>query len=925
MLPHEALRQYFGYPAFRPGQEDALTQVLAGRDTLVVMPTGSGKSLIYQLAALLMPGVTVVFSPLVSLMKDQVDSMTRRNLPATFVNSSLEPAEQLRRLRAFAAGEHKIMLVAPERLRSPAFNEALRGLELSLMVVDEAHCVSQWGHDFRPDYLRIAEARAAWQPHVTLALTATATPRTQGDIARLLNLSNAAHLIHGFNRPNLTLEVAHMPDQAVRLRWLKEFLASPDGVAAGGGIIYTTTRRDAEDVAAFVRERCNVPAQHYHAALESTERARVQDLFMSGDLPLVVATNAFGMGIDRPDVRYVLHYGTPGSLEAYYQEAGRGGRDGLPARAVLLHSSRDARLHEFFIDSESPSYDDLRTVSALLDRAGELEPEFIAQATGMKDLKARVTAELIALARRKSNGGPVDLRELADQVEQRREHKHDLLRHMIEYAQTESCRRRFILDYFGDEGDADAPVCCDNCVSQPGAAPDGPARPAATQAERAALIVLDTIALLKSRGQELGKGKLAQVLKGSLAEDVARYAANNRNHAKFASLTMKEIESLIGQLMTARYIRSAGADYPTLQLTERGAWALKERAAIDVTLRPVSAKAVTEREHLRTAGNTVQVTRELLGQGLKPAQIAAQRGLAPSTIYTHCAQLIAEASISVNAVVPPDVQAQVRAAIEAAGSAAYLSPIKARLPESIDYGVIRCVAEDWKRLHPEAQVAGAVAAPPAAAQAASQPVPPVATGRPGSGSMSSPMAETILACVESLPGKLHCSAVAQLLVGSEADRMDAYRDHPLYNRLSGHSRNVVLAIVDSLIEQGTLVVDEHGHVSLARARVASAPAPASAPVDAPANRTVPAPVNTAPNDDGGEQRDELFQRLRAWRTEQARAQAVPPYVIFHDRTLLAIAEARPADIGELRMVPGVGPVKCERYGEQVLEIVRKSQ
>ena len=355
---HAALHRHFNFPAFRPGQEAALQSVLNGRHTLVVMPTGSGKSLIYQLAALQLPGVTLVISPLIALMKDQVDSLTRRGIAATFINSTLATSEQTHRLRALSEGRFKIVLVAPERLRSRAFREALSRTPISLLTVDEAHCLSQWGHDFRPDYLHIAEARSQFKAPVTLALTATATPRVQDDIIRLLGLEQAERIITGFNRPNLTLEVFSTPDVKAKLNFLRDFLAQVDGA----GIIYTGTRRDAEEVADFVREVARVEVAFYHGALDAGTRTRVQDAFMAGDLPIVVATNAFGMGIDRPDVRFVLHYAVPGTLEAYYQEAGRAGRDGLPARAILLYSPKDTALQEFFIENDSPSLDELRAV-----------------------------------------------------------------------------------------------------------------------------------------------------------------------------------------------------------------------------------------------------------------------------------------------------------------------------------------------------------------------------------------------------------------------------------------------------------------------------------------------------------------------------------------------------------------------------------
>ncbi len=719
---HAALRQHFGFPDFRPGQRPALEHVLAGRDTLVVMPTGAGKSLIYQLAALLLPGTALVISPLVALMKDQIDGLARREIPATFVNSSLSAAEQGRRLRALAEGYYKMVLVAPERLRSRAFRRALAGVPLSLLAVDEAHCLSQWGHDFRPDYLQIAGARRQFKAPVTLALTATATPRVQEDIIRLLGLPGAERLVTGFNRPNLTFEVLPASRQNAKLNLLRDFLEETDGA----GIVYVGTRRDAEEVAEYVRVVLKKPARHYHGALDPGERALAQDAFLSGDLPVMVATNAFGMGIDRPDVRWVLHYALPGTLEAYYQEAGRAGRDGLPARAMLLYAARDIALHEFFIENDSPSIDELRAVHKFLHALPALppgdgpgprigfRPEELARGAGISETKVRVALDQLESAGglHRDPDGPGGmlqttplplaesaLRRVAAQVAARREHKRGQLEKMVEYAQSGACRRRLLLDHFGDTGEVEAPLCCDNCLSapEPSPAPAPPAAPgdvaALSQSERAALIVLDTIAKL---GWPVGKSKLAQILRGGTGQEMARYT-RARNYGKFAALRLREIEALIDQLSESGHIRSAGGLRPTLQLTPRGEADLRARAAIRVELRPVRAGAAQRLRAEREAGGTVALTGQLLAEGLPPEEIAARRGLTAGTIYSHLARLIASGEASLDAVVPAERQAQIRAAIEQVGSAEFLSPIKAALPEEIDYGMIRCVVEAVRR------------------------------------------------------------------------------------------------------------------------------------------------------------------------------------------------------------------------------------
>jgi len=709
MDKHEALRQYFGFPMFRPGQEEALDLVLAGRNALVVMPTGSGKSLIYQLAALLLPGTALVISPLVALMKDQIDGLARRRVAATFINSSLDPAEQSRRLRGLAEGEYKIVLIAPERLRNLGFRQAIQQVAISLLVVDEAHCLSQWGHDFRPDYLHLAEARRELKPPVTLALTATATPRVQDDIINLLGLSEAAKLVTGFNRPNLTFEVFSARDPRTKLNLIRDFLAQLEGA----GIIYTGTRKDAEEVALFIRESCDRDVRHYHAGLDAETRTAVQDAFMAGDLPLVVATNAFGMGIDRPDVRLVLHYSLPSTLEAYYQEAGRAGRDGLPARAVMLYSGKDTALHEFFIENDSPAAPDLRAVHDFFARQPgvvDFTLEELETVTGLSQIKARVALQQLQAAsalRRAPDDAFGRLRAealalpegalqtIGWQANQRREHKRDQLARMVDYAETSACRRRTLLDHFGDSGPAEAPLCCDNCLAAAEGVEEVATRPAETQSERAALIVLDSLAHLE---WGIGSGKLAQLLKGSTAKEMAIYR-RARNFGKFDALRLSEIESLIGQLLDANYIKQVGGGRPTLTLTNKGQSALMARAAIRVDLRPVRPAAAQRAQARAAAGATVVLSGQMLAGGRSPEQIAAERGLTPSTVYSHLAQLISEGQVDVAAVVPADLRAQIRAAIEAVGSAEFLAPIKSRLPDEIEYDVIRCVANAWKREH----------------------------------------------------------------------------------------------------------------------------------------------------------------------------------------------------------------------------------
>ena len=344
-----ALQRHFGYDDFRPGQREAILSVLRGRDTLVVMPTGGGKSLCYQIPALVHRGLTLVVSPLIALMLDQVSALERRGIPAALVNSTLSSAEIEACLARAMAGELKLLYVAPERFASRLFRRALQEMEISLVAIDEAHCVCEWGHDFRPSYLRLRDVWPQIGRPQLVALTATATPEVRRDIVAELELRAARVLVRGFDRPNLRFTVRREERLTEKSRALVAELGRREETA----IVYASTRKSVEAVTELLRS-AGVSAAAYHAGLPRAERAWVQQAWTSGDVPVVVATNAFGMGIDKENVRRVVHFQMPDSLEAYYQEAGRAGRDGEPAECILLHSYRDRFVHEFFIRGSYP-------------------------------------------------------------------------------------------------------------------------------------------------------------------------------------------------------------------------------------------------------------------------------------------------------------------------------------------------------------------------------------------------------------------------------------------------------------------------------------------------------------------------------------------------------------------------------------------
>lgn len=339
------LKQYFGHSGFRPGQEALVDALLSGRDTLGVMPTGAGKSVCYQLPALMLPGMTLVISPLISLMKDQVAALAQAGIPAAFINSSLDAEEFREVYRQVRRGECRLLYVAPERLQAEGFRRLLEELPVSLVAVDEAHCVSQWGQDFRPSYLGIAELVQSFPVRpVVGAFTATATAAVRRDIETLLELRNPLRITTGFDRPNLFFEVVHARDKEL---WLTRFLAERPGQS---GIVYCSTRKTVDSVYASLLTQ-GIPAARYHAGMEDQERRQSQEGFVYDQARVMVATNAFGMGIDKSNVSFVVHYNMPKDLESYYQEAGRAGRDGSPARCVLLYAPGDVQTAKYLITS----------------------------------------------------------------------------------------------------------------------------------------------------------------------------------------------------------------------------------------------------------------------------------------------------------------------------------------------------------------------------------------------------------------------------------------------------------------------------------------------------------------------------------------------------------------------------------------------
>jgi ATP-dependent DNA helicase RecQ len=729
---HHNLQHYFGFSSFRPGQEEAIRSLVAGRNVLAVMPTGSGKSLIYQLSALHLEGITLVISPLIALMKDQVDALTQRKIPAAYINSTLTAGEHNQRLAKLAAGEYRLVYVAPERLRSTAFMNAIRQQKVSLLAVDEAHCISEWGHDFRPDYLEIGPARYLLGNPLTAALTATATPQVQRDILRLLRLpGETSSIVTGFNRPNLSFEVRYVTSEEGKLRELRACITQGQ---SGAAIVYCGTRREVEETAIFLSEACGVSATYYHAGLSSEQRTRVQEDFLSRKVACIVATNAFGMGIDRADVRQVIHFSMPSSLEMYYQEAGRAGRDGTPAAASLLYLPQDRALHEYFIKQSELTPAALSAIHAAfpMGRDAWTTLEDLSRITALHQVQVRVgLAELEragALNRLADEGmrmqfrrGQLDWKEVAKAIERNKlhlKHRQNQLEGMVAYAEANSCRRLILLRHFGDASAPDAPQCCDNCQEQNQAPPVGSPE-SMNFSEKAGLVILDCLRRLQIG---IGKGKLAQILKGSKSQEILRQKYDRCvYYARLNVLSLGEIESLIDQVCQMGYLKSVGGEYPVIKLTPKGEAALANRTPLPLKIRREVKPEMVERKRAeRSAGGTYEYTLQLFSQGMTPEQIAQERGFALITIYGHFARLIASGRCSARQVFPATLVERIEEAIQKAGAVDYLFPIFTLLNQEVDYSIIRCVVEDWKRRHPE-DVATSEPAPAAATPVPVQP------------------------------------------------------------------------------------------------------------------------------------------------------------------------------------------------------------
>lgn len=537
------LKEYFGHDSFREGQNRITDSLLGGRDVLGIMPTGAGKSICYQVPALMFDGITIVISPLISLMKDQVSALVQSGVAAAYINSSLTHAQYLKVLQNTESGKYKIIYVAPERLCAPAFLGICRDLNISMVAVDEAHCVSQWGQDFRPNYLKIPDFIDVLNSRpVVGAFTATATGAVRDDIKTLLRLVSPLVVTTGFDRPNLFFSVMQPKNKSIELMKLIKERKNESG------IVYCSTRKAVEEVCELLQKN-GFAATRYHAGLDENERRRNQDDFIYDRATIMVATNAFGMGIDKSNVSFVIHYNMPKNMESYYQEAGRAGRDGRSADCILLYSAKDVRTNQFLINNSEPN---------------------------------------------------PDLTE--DEQEEVRQRDRERLKQMTFYCTTHKCLRKFILEYFGDNGPERCEKCS-NCLSN----------------HENTDITVDAqkiMSCVARTGQRYGKKVICDVLRGSKNERLISAGLSRQStYGIMADCPEKRLRDIIDHLCENGYITAQGDEYPILKLAPKSRGVLtgqetlrmmleipqkkKAGAAKDAPLPPADEKLLAALKDLR--------------------------------------------------------------------------------------------------------------------------------------------------------------------------------------------------------------------------------------------------------------------------------------------------------------------------------------
>ena len=565
MTAQDILKQYFGYDSFRPGQDELVRAILSGRDTLGIMPTGAGKSICYQVPAMLFPGLTLVISPLISLMKDQVGALVEAGVPAACINSAMS-AEEFRDALYFAGrGQYKLLYVAPERLTAPSFLEFAKRVPISMVTVDEAHCISQWGQDFRPSYLKILDflAELPERPLVS-AFTATATAEVRDDIVQALGLHEPFIKTTGFDRPNLYFAVEQPTSKGTKLLQLLNERKDKSG------IVYCSTRKNVEEICDLLLSR-GLPATRYHAGLDPEERRENQDDFLYDRKTIMVATNAFGMGIDKSNVSFVIHYNMPKNMESYYQEAGRAGRDGQPADCILLYSGQDVRMAEF-----------------LIERSHEAEDETIDEATRQ---------QLIARDRER-------------------------LRQMTFYCTTTECLRHYILRYFGEN----SPISCGHCSSCDTNFEE-------VDATMDARKILSCVYRLDERGRAFGKTVVSAILTGSKNEKITQFHLDTLStYNIMPDSTAVYVRRLIDMLLERGHLIADPDRMNVLVLTRTGNALMRGRGEFRVKL-PKEKKPATAKQYAALAEDVDEKLFDALRD--VRTRLAARAGVPPYVIFSN--------------------------------------------------------------------------------------------------------------------------------------------------------------------------------------------------------------------------------------------------------------------------------------------------
>ena len=547
------LKARFGYDSFRDRQEEIITNVLACRDSLVLMPTGGGKSLCYQLPALVFDGVTLIISPLIALMKDQVDALNANGIAARFINSTLSSSEMEQALAEVRHGQVKLLYAAPERLTLPGFRRFLHSLDLNLIAIDEAHCISEWGHEFRPDYRNLRQLREDFPSVPVIALTATATEQVREDIITQLDLQRGRVFLSSFNRANLSYSV-----QPKSSSWVLS-TAMLRRLGGQSAIIYCFSRKETEDLAEDLN-RQGLAARPYHAGLDAETRRRTQEDFAQDRVSVIVATVAFGMGVDKPDIRLVVHYSLPKSLEGYYQETGRAGRDGLPSECVLFYAYADKAKQDYFINQiEDPS-----------ERSN---------------------------ARQK-------------------------LAKMVEFAELAVCRRRFVLEYFGERWDEENCGGCDTCLRS-------------EETFDATEIAQKVLSAVIRTGERFGATHVIQVLIGSRTKRVLELGHDQLSvHGVAKDVGQPQLREIIGQLQARGLLSRNEGEYPTLAITPEGKEFLSRRETLSLP-RPIAAPGTAEGAPRRAKSSTAMECDEDLFEQLRALRrkLAEARAVAAFVVF----------------------------------------------------------------------------------------------------------------------------------------------------------------------------------------------------------------------------------------------------------------------------------------------------